>query len=353
MCYCALLLNINMKQIIPRILSVVFLASCHSQAIDENSVDLYQQYSADEGYSDFYEKDSKTPYTGQLISESKTDQVLINFKNGKMNGSFLRLNSNGDTLELRKYDFGTELYSISYKYDNGKMVERKKSKKENGDTQDFEIFTKSLNLIKTKQFSELDDYLNPLHSGYESTFLKLESLFGKLEKFEIKKISKEYYDYNKSEHLRAEIHLHFKEKSLEVGFLIVEKPNEISGQGFSFPSLGYELIKDDLIFKLINSLNNYDVDEIIKMTQFTEQHKEVLQKDFDKIGEISSAAEFLNCHFEFFNETLLMKDYLVTVGSEQQVLALTYKIDENNGIELMQFKFLPYRKPYSVMHKIN
>lgn len=342
-----------MKQIIPIILSVVFLTSCHSQGSDENNVDLYQQYSADQGYIDFYEKDSKTPYTGQLISESKTDNVLINFHNGKMNGSFLRLNSNGDTLEIRKYDFGKELYSINYKYDNGKIVERKESKKENGDNQDFEIFTNSLNLIQTKQFSELDDYLNPLHSSYESTFIKLESLFGKLEKFEIKTISKEYYDYNKSEHLRAQINLHFKDKDLEVGFLIVEEPKELTGQGFSFPSLDYELIKDDLIFKIISGLNNNDVDEIIKMTQFTEQHKEVLQKDFEKIGEISSTPEFLNCHFGFFNETLLIKDYLVTVGDEQQVLALTYKIDENNRIELLQFKFLPYRKPYMVMHKIN
>ena len=138
-------------------------------------------------------------------------------------------------------------------------------------------------------------------------------MFGKLEKFEIKKISKEYYDYNKSEHLRAKINLHFKDKDLEIGFLIVEEPKELTGQGLSLPSLDYELIKDDLIFKLINNLNNNEANEIIKMTHLTEQHKELLQKDIDKIDEISDTPEFLNCHFVFFNETLLVKDSATVV----------------------------------------
>ena len=341
-----------MKQITFLIITTIFLSSCNFQSTEKNSVDLYQQYSADGGYNVFYEKDSETPYSGKLVSESKTDKVLINFKNGKMDGAFIRLKSNGDTLELRKYSQGAELYSIHYKYEDGELVERKKSEKEKGDSQDFEIFTTALNLIRNKQFNELDEYLNPLSSSYESTFLKLESLFGSLQDFKVKEINKEYVERQNSEHLSAKIDLNFQDKFFEVGFLIVEYPKKLKGQAFSLPSFDYELIKDNNVAQIINSLNNKDVDQIIEITRFTEQHREILLEDFEKIDKISGNPKFLNCHFAFLNETLLMKDYLVTVGDERQVLALTYKIDENHGIELMKCRLLPYRKPYMVMHKI-
>lgn len=349
---CGILPNMNIKQITFWVLLVFMFAGCNAQSTEKNTVDLYRQYSADKGYHVFYRKDADTPYSGRLVSESGTDKVIVNFRNGKMDGFFLRLNSSGDTLELRKYNQGAEIYTINYQYKDGKLVERKKHEKESGDKQDFEIFSKALNLIKHKQFNELDNYLNPLHAGYENTFLKLESLFGTLQDFKIKAISKAYIEHQNAEHLSAEIELSFQNKNIEAGFLIVEYPDELKGEGFSFPSFDYALIKDDKAAGIINSLNNNDVDALIKMTQFTEQHREKILKNFEQIDEISGPPVFLNSHFDFFNEIRLIKDYLVTVGQEKQVLALTYKINKKNSIALMQFRFLPYRKPYMVMHKI-
>lgn len=333
----------------------ISITSCNSQtnnqpkSIDENSVDLFHQLSDNL----VYEKDSKNPYSGELISKSKTDEVIIHFKDGLRDGSFLRFNNEGDTLEYIEYKSGKELFTIRYEYKNGELHERKKSEKIKGDEQDREIFITALNLIKNEEFDELDEYLNPLWSSYGSTFKTCKELFGELREFEIKDIDKEYVEHQNSEHLRARINLIFKDTTFEVGFLIVEYSDKLKGQGFSFPSFNFDLKPDDLVTKIIKDVNDKNIDEIIRITQFTEQHRELLEKDFDRIGEIDESTEFINCSLGLFPKTQLSKKYLANIGNEKQVIELTYLFEENGDVEFVTFKLLPYRKPYTVMHKIN
>ena len=332
----------------------ISITSCNSQmndqpkSIDENSVDLFHQLSDNL----VYEKDSKTPYSGELISKSKTDKVIIHFKDGSRDGSFLRYNNEGDTLEYRVYNSGKELFTTQYDYKDGKLNERKRSEKVKGDEQDREIFVTALNLIKNKEFDKLDDYLKPLWSSYGSTFNTCEQLFGELKGFKIKDIDKEYVEHQDSEHLRAKIDLIFKDTTFEVGFLIVEFSDKLTGEGFTFPSFNYDLKQDYLVTKIIKDVNDENIDEIIKITQFTEQHRELLEKGFERIGQIDESTEFINCSLGLFPKTQLSKKYLTNVGKEKQVIELTYLFEENGNVQFVTFKLLPYRKPYMVLHKI-
>tara|TARA_B100000795_G_scaffold260325_1_gene236082 strand:+ start:15 stop:1049 length:1035 start_codon:yes stop_codon:yes gene_type:complete len=328
--------------------------SCNSQSdnktksVDENNVDLFHQFSDNL----VHEKDSKSPYTGKLESTSKSDKVIINFKNGEKDGSFLRFNNNGDTLEYREYDEGNELFTIQYKYKNGQLNERNRSGKVKGDQKDIEIFNTAFELITDKKFDKLDDYLNPLWSSYGSTFTICEQLFGELKEFRVKKITKEYVEHQNSEHLKAKIDLTFRDTTFEVAFLIVEYTDNLKGQGFSFPSFDYDLKPDDVITEIIKDVNDKNIDEIINVTQFTEQHRQALKNDFDQIEQIDESVEFINCSFGLFPKTQLTKNYLINVGDENQILALTYIFDTNGDVEFTAFKFLPYRKPYMVLHNI-
>ena len=330
------------------ITSCSFQESNQSKSIDGNRADLFHQLSDNL----VYEKDSKSPFTGELVSTSKTDKVIINFTNGVKNGSFLRFNNNGDTLEYSEYDTGKELFTIRYKYKDGKLDERKKSEKVKGDEQDSEIFNTALNLIIDEEFDKLDDYLNSLRSSYESTFKTSKQLFGELSEFKLKDISKEYVEHQNSEHLRAKIDLTFRDTTFEVGFLIVEYADKLAGQGFSFPSFDYDLKPDDLVTKIIKDINDKNIDEIIRITQFTEQHRELLEKDLEKIRQIDGAVELINCSLGLFPTTQLTKKYLTKAGDEKQVLELIYLFKDNGDLEFATFKSLPNRQPYMVLHKI-
>jgi hypothetical protein len=343
-----------MRTLVLLITLSICISSCSSQtnkqpkSIDENSVDLFHQLSDNL----VYEKDAKTPYTGELVSTSKTDKVIINFEDGLRDGSFLRYNNDGDTIEYREFNSGKDLFTIQYKYKNGELHELKRSEKVKGDEQDREIFVTALNLIKKKEFDELDDCLNPLWPSYGSTFNTCEQLFGELEGFKIKDIDKEYIEHQNSEHLRARIDLIFKDTTFEVGFLIVEFSDKLSGEGFTFPSFNYDLKPDGLVTKIIRDVNDENIDEIIRITQFTEQHRGLLEKDFDRVGQIDVSTEFINCSLGLFPETQLSKKYLISVGEEKQVIELTYLFEENGDMEFVTFKLLPCRKPYMVLHKI-
>ena len=205
-----------MKILILLLTLLISITSCNSQANDQHksnddiTVDLFHQLSDNL----VYEKDSKTPYTGELISKSKTDKVIIHFKDGLRDGSFLRYNNQGDTLEFSEYKSGKEMFTIRYEYKNGELLERKKSEKVKADEQDREIFVKALNLIKDKKFGELDDYLSPLWSSYGSTFKTCEQLFGDLKDFTIKDIDKKYVEHQNSEHLSAKINVIFEDTTL-------------------------------------------------------------------------------------------------------------------------------------------
>ncbi|MEM6719551.1 MAG: hypothetical protein AAF611_09565 [Bacteroidota bacterium] len=331
----------KLKTLILLLATIYCFTSCSFQQ-SNNNVDLFVQVTDNL----VYEEDSETPYTGTFVHTAKTDKLVVDFKNGLQDGAFLRYNENGDTLRYSEYDAGKELFSIQYTYNDGKLTARKKSEIVTGNAKDREIFTKALTMIKHKEFIQLDTYLNPLVSAYKGTFTTCEQLFGPFQEFNIKEVTKEYVEHQDAHHLIAKIDLKFRDKTLDVGFLIIKYSDELKGEGFSFPTFDYDLKPDNLITKMIKSVNEKNADALIKNSQFEEKHKEAIKKDFDKIGNIDESAAFVNCRLGLFQTTQLSKRYLTKVNGEKKIIEMLYEFNADGNIEFRFFQVMPYRRPY-------
>lgn len=326
----------------------LIIQSCNSQTVN---VELYQIYSPINEVK-VYEQKSLKPYTGKFVSTSKTDKVEIDFKDGKINGNYLRTFSNGDTIKYSNYKDGLEVSSLDFIYDNRKLDYKELIKNEPGDSQDFKLFIKTCDFIINEKFNELYSFLNPLHRSYEETFQKLEYLFGPLKNCEIKEVQKKFYRYNESVHITAKINFEFKKRNLEASFKIIEEPFEITGQAFQFPVFDFEFDKNAIVNQIIKIFNNKDTNKFIALTSYTPNHEEQVKTFLNQTGEISSDYEFLNSHFSFYNETLLIQDYLVEINNEKTVMSLIFEIKDENKLELININLLPYYREYSVPHRI-
>ncbi len=335
----------KLKNFILLALSLLLFDSCNSQTAN---VDLYYKYSFNSPIKVFNKK-TKKPYSGEFVSISNNDKVRIEFKDGKMDGTYLRTFIDGDTLEYKKYENGIKLLSLDFIYHNGKLDYKELIKDQNGNNADIKLFIESCNLLVNNNFNELD---NLLDNDYSETFKKLKYLFGPLQSFKLNNVTKKYYRYNKSEHITGDITFYFSKKDLNLAFLIVMTPQKIKGQGFIYPTLDYEIEKSQIDRKVIKSINEKNIDEFISLTQYSDSHKTFFKKKFEKIGEISKDSRFLNTHFDYFNRLLLVQDYLVVIDNEKQVLSLIYDINKNN-LNLIDIKFSNYHKDFNVLHRIN
>ncbi|MBI1305738.1 MAG: hypothetical protein GC181_03880 [Bacteroidetes bacterium] len=327
---------------------VVKLANSQSYPIDTNSVELYQQYTA--GSSDYlyYEKNSETPFSGILISKTKRDKIFIEFRDGKLHGNYVILNSKNDTLQITKFDEGLAMYTVDYTYDTGKPVKRIKNKKLKGSQQDYEIFGKALRYVQDKKFNELNAFLNPLHSDYETTFTKLGSIFGILDSFQIKEIINEKIEVQNCTYMLATIELYYKKEHFTSEFLIKKFERSIRGEGFIFKAFVDDLIPDTSINDIMSALQNQDLKTLI---QYAGRDYGVENK-INNIQTVDSSFVFIDCALGFMNEIQLIKHYLININGEDQLLALSYKILDGGNLQFQGLGIHSFRTKYIVKHNI-
>jgi antitoxin component YwqK of YwqJK toxin-antitoxin module len=315
-------------------------------------VQLEMETEMEKEYYTFFEKDSDTPYSGKYISESTNDIVTIDFKNGKKDGEFIRLNNQGDTTEFIKYKNGRNISEINSTFKEGKLIEQEVIKNIKGSSEDKQIFDKVKDLLISSNYYELDDFLNPLFgNSYKSKFNNLKNQFGNLKSIEIDEITKKLYPYNSSEHMRAKIKFNFEDIQLNSTFLIVKEiDGKLKGQAFTHRPIARELLPDSKIDEVIDILIKKDVDRFLSIKHIDEKHRKEIDDYLNDFGKISSDYKFLNTEFLIGEIMVYLKNYLVEIDGEKQILTLKYNATSKNTLDLRLFYLSPHRRPFEVMH---
>ena len=255
-----------------QILILSFLCSC---ANEKGNIRLEMETDMDKEFYTYYKKGSDTPFSGEYISQGDNDVVTIDFKNGKMDGEFIRLNNQGDTTEYIKYEKGKNVFEVNSTYKEGELIERRIIEDINGSTEDEEIFDRVKDLLITSNYYELDKFLNPLFgNSYKYEFENLRNQFGKLKSIEIYQISKKIYPHDNSEHMRAKMKFTFEDIELSSKFLIVKEVNgKLKGQAFTHRPIPTELLPDNKIDEVVDILTNKDVDRFLTIKHLDSKHK--------------------------------------------------------------------------------
>jgi hypothetical protein len=332
-----------------QIMILSFFCSC---ANEKGNIRLEMVTDMEKEFYTYYEKGSDTPFTGKYVSQGNNDVVTIDFKNGKMDGEFIRLNNQGDTTENIQYEKGRNIFEVNSTYKEGKLIERRIIEDFNGTTEDEQIFDKVKDLLLTSNYYELDKFLNPLFgSSYKYEFENLRNQFGNLKLVEILQINKKIYPHDNSEHMRAKMKFIFEDIELSSKFLIVKEVNgNLKGQAFTHRPIPKELLPDNKIDEVFDILIKKDVDRFLIMKHLDSKHKKEIEEYLDDFGKTSSTYEFLNTDFIIGERMVYLKNYLVEIDGEKQILTLKYNVISKNVLDLRLFYLSPYRRDFKVMH---
>jgi hypothetical protein len=327
---------------------ILFLfTSCGYQG---TNVSIEQETGWQKRYDTYYEVGSETPYSGIYISKSKNDNVTVQFKNGKMDGDFLRLNNNGDTTEYRLYKNGHKTIQIDFGYKNGQRQWRETNNEKKVTINDEQIFEKVKSLILLNDYDNLQSFLNS-YNTYKTEFRILTSQFGRLNSIEIIEITNVFDSYNKREDLRAQMIFSYEDIKLRTSLLIIkDSTGNLRGQGFGIKPVSNELIPDNKITEVIDILKHKDVDRFLSIKHIDEKHRLEIKEYLNDFGTISSTYQFLNTDFLLGAEMIYLKNYLVDIDGKKQILTLRYTAITKNNLDLRLFYITPQRRPFEVMH---
>ncbi len=335
-----------MKSIL-KVLILISFISCSNEKVNLE----FESDKEKENYT-YYEKGSDTPYSGKYVSKGENDIVTIDFNNGKRDGEFLRLNNQGDTTEYIIYKDGRTLLQVDYLYEDGKLTWRNEIKDVKGSQDDEKVFNKVVNLIMSNDFYELDDFLNPLFRGqYRNELNNLSNQFGRLKNIEITEIRKKINPYKKREDIRAKMIFHYEDIQLHSSFLIVkEKGGELKGQAFTRRPILNELLPDNKIDEVVDILTKKDVDRFLTIKHIDTKHRKEIEEYLDNFGAISSTYKFLDTDFIVGERMVYLKNYLVEIDGEKQILTLKYSAISKNVLDLRLFYLSPFRIDFEVMY---
>lgn len=334
-------------QLIIKILILISFVSCSNEKVKLE----FESKKEKENYV-YYEKGSDTPYSGKFVSKGKNDIVTIDFKNGKMDGEFIRLNSQGDTTEYINYKNGRNILEANATYKNGKLIKREIIKDIQSSSKDKEIFDRVKNLLITSNYQELDNFLNPLfRSSYKYEFENLRNQFGNLKSIEISKITKKVYPYDKSEHMRAKMKINFEDIQLSSTFSIIkENDGKLIGQAFAHGPIPTELLPDNKIEEVIEILTKKDVERFLSIKHLDSKYRKKIKEYLRGFGEISPTYKFLNTDFIIGQKMVYLKNYLVEIDDKKQILTLKYNAISKDMLDLRLFYLSSYRRDFEVMH---
>ena len=337
----------NIRAIIKILIPILFL-SCSNEKINLE----YESLGMGKEYYTYYEKGSDTPYSGKYISEGKNDIVSIDFKNGKMDGEFIRLNNQEDTTDYIIYKSGRNLLQIDFLYEEGKLTWRNAIKDIKGSQEDEIVIDKVASLIMSNDFYELDNFINPLFRGlYKSEFNNLTNQFGRLKNIEIKETRKKTTPYKKREDIRAKMIFKYEDIQLNSSFLIVKgEDGGLKGQAFTRRPIPNELLPDNNIAEVIDILIKKDVERFLTIKHLDSKYREEIEDYLNDFGVISSTYKFLDTDFIIGERMVYLKNYLVEIDGEKQVLTLKYNAISKNVLDLRLFYLSPYRREFKVMH---
>ena len=329
------------------ILILFVFISCSNEKIE-----LEYESDMEKEFYTYYEKGSETPYSGKYISKAANDNVTIDFKNGKMDGEFIRLNNQEDTIEYNIYKNGRNLLEVDFLYEEGKLTRRNAIKDVKGSQEDEKVFNKVASLIMSNDFYELDNFLNPLFRGhYKSEFNNLTNQFGRLKNIEIKEIRKKTNSYKNREDIRAKMIFNYEDLQLNSSFLIVkEEDGGLNGQAFTRRPIPNELLPDNNIEEVIDILINKDVERFLTIKHLDSKYRREIEEYLNDFGVISSTYKFLETDFIIGERMVYLKKYLVDIDGEKQILTLKYNVISNNVLDLRLFYISPYRREFKVLH---
>ena len=327
------------------LLILVIFVSCSHE-----NVKLDVQWGMDKEDYTYYKAGTDILYSGEYTRSTEYDKVTIDFKEGKIDGDFVRSNKDGDTMQYIKYKNGHRKFEIDFQYEGSKVIYRNEVKHVKGSQEDKKIFEKVISLIFSKEYRKMDDYLNPLFQGhYETQFNNYTKHFGSLKSIEIIDIRKEIYPFQKREDVRAKMLFNYEDIQLNTKFLIVKKQDgELTGQAFTRRPLPFELLPDKKIEEVIDILIKKDVDRFLSIKHLDSKHREEVEDLLSDFGEIASTYTFLNTKPFLNGPMVYLKSYLVEIDGEKQVLTLKYNVVSKDELDLRLFYFTEYRRPFVV-----
>ena len=115
----------------------------------KDTVNLVSQYSLEDRWENYYASGSDTPYSGILYSEKH--RLVLELNNGKVIRR-THFNNNNDTSHTVTFKNNERYTVIDFEYVDDSLINRKEEIWTNGDDQDFSLFKKSLDLIKSKEY---------------------------------------------------------------------------------------------------------------------------------------------------------------------------------------------------------
>jgi hypothetical protein len=270
-------------------------------------------------YNTYFKAGSEVPYTGKFISISSNGSVTIDFKNGKMDGNFVRLNEEGDTTEYMKYENGRKAFHLNIQYEDGNVIHRRRRITAAGSTDDEKIFNKVKAYMLSNDHEALDRFLNPLYS-YKPQLNSLAEQFGHLNSIKIIEIVNEFDTDNKREDIRAKMILKYEDIQLYVSFLIV-KDIKLKGQAIKYKPVKHELISDNKVVEILDNIDN-----------------------------TSSHYKFLNTRIWPDNNMIYIKNYLIEVDEKKMILELWYRKNDKDQMKFKAYHVNPKREKFEGMY---
>lgn len=304
------------------ILILTLINSCSSQELQhEENVPLEYESGWQREFNTYYEVGSDKPYTGEFVCYYSKGKVIIDFREGKMDGDFVRFNTDGDTTEYIRYNNGRLKYRLEFQYDNGNVIHRGEHIVTKGSVDDKQIFDKVSNLMVSGDYKSLNNFLNTF-GDYKSELNSLKQHFGNLNSIEIIEIENQYDSYNERADIRAKMILKYDDIQLRINFLVVKyDTGELKGQGISYKPVTQELIKDEKVPEILAELD-------VAPTGY----------------------EYLDTDVWPDENMIFIKNYLVEIEGKKQVLNIWYMNDSNNKMAFNIFHITPHRRAFQGMH---
>jgi len=200
----------------------------------------------------YFEKGTNIPFTGTYSSLSDYNQVTVEFTDGLMDGDFVRLNLQGDTVEHYRYEAGEQTYGLSFQRNvDGTGVTRAVEVIQPTKQEDLELYEKVGELLLAKDYSGLEGFLQPetfvkafdpdLYN-YQKHLATYTQLFGPLQNVSVKEAFNTYHVLEDDEHLKGILELEFEGKTLEA-ILYVYRNN---AGGINGKALYIQHIEEDI-----------------------------------------------------------------------------------------------------------
>lgn len=271
------------------------------------------------GYDDvYYEVGSNTPYTGLYTRESPEESVKVDLVNGKMHGERVVFNAEGDTSEYCLFKKGHQTYRLNIEYEGGKVRARNSRKEVDLSVEDKLVFEKAKALIVSEDYLELMDLCGYAYWHQTEQILnQLRIQFGNIDSIEIISTAKDVNSYNKWEAMNAEVIFYFKDFKLRASFsLINDERGNFKGLLINFEPISEDLMPEGRVDRIVKGISN-----------------------------ASPKFKFLSMKFMGGEKMWVVKNYLIEVDNEKQVLSIDYFVVSKGKLEYYNYERSPYRTP--------